>query len=140
MESHQAETGDLQRWWREHSELDRLVAALERTLGGRRAAEVQDALDDLQESLEAHFNLEERLYFPLVERYSPDHASAVRAAVQGHAAIRLALRELSDLVEAGETSAARRALGLLLDQFRSHEAHEEQLISELEDRERGTNR
>jgi iron-sulfur cluster repair protein YtfE (RIC family) len=124
--------GSLERWWEEHSELDRLVGAVEECLNGGRVEVSRGALDDLAGALESHFDIEERVYFPLVERFSPEHAASVRAARLAHVKVVETLENLRDLVERGEVSAARRILALLLDRFRTHEREEARLIAELE--------
>jgi iron-sulfur cluster repair protein YtfE (RIC family) len=131
-----ADRDSLQRWWEEHSELDRLVADVEDSLNGGRLDAAQVALAALAEALESHFNVEERVYFPLVERFSPEHAAIVRGARMGHARVTESLDSLREVVERGEIAAARRALAMVLDLFRRHEGEEAKLIAELELNER----
>jgi iron-sulfur cluster repair protein YtfE (RIC family) len=131
-----ADRDSLQRWWEEHSELDRLVADVEDALNGGRLDAAQVALAALAEALESHFNVEERVYFPLVERFSPEHAAIVRGARMGHARVTESLDSLREVVERGEIAAARRALAMVLDLFRRHEGEEAKLIAELELNER----
>jgi iron-sulfur cluster repair protein YtfE (RIC family) len=131
-----ADRDSLQRWWEEHSELDRLVADVEDSLNGGRLDAAQVALAALAEALESHFNVEERVYFPLVERFSPEHAAIVRGARMGHARVTESLDTLREVVERGEIAAARRALAMVLDLFRRHEGEEAKLIAELELNER----
>jgi soluble cytochrome b562 len=127
-----ASPASFQRWWAEHSELDALVQGVARTLETRHLAAAGSALDALADALEAHFGVEERVYFPLVERFSPQHAEVVRGARFGHRLVIEALEKLRDLVERGEMDAARHALGAVLERFRLHEAEEARLIAELE--------
>lgn len=122
----------LERWWQEHSELGELVEAAADALGGGSIGSAAQALDDLHEALEAHFGLEEALYFPLVERHSPEMAPSVQAARLGHDRIRARLENLRALVDDGDLRGARAALGDLLERFRSHEAEETKLITRLE--------
>jgi iron-sulfur cluster repair protein YtfE (RIC family) len=127
-----ADRDSLQRWWEEHSELDRLVADVEESLNAGRLEPARVALAALAEALENHFSVEERVYFPLVERFSPEHAAIVRGARLAHARVTESLDTLSEAVERGESVAARRALALVLDLFRRHEGEEAKLIAELE--------
>lgn len=122
----------MNRWWQEHSELDALVAVAVEALAGGATATPAEALEDLAEAFEAHFELEETYYFPLVERLSPDQRSAVDAARLGHRKLRWRMEDLLALVEAGDLRAARAALDVLLERFRSHEADEGKLIGRLE--------
>lgn len=127
-----ADAESLQRWWQEHSELDHLVSRVEDALAGSSFEPARAALEDLADALEAHFALEESVYFPLVERFSPQHAALVRDARTGHAKISESLDQMRELVENGEIAPARRTLAGLLDRFRLHESEEVQLISELQ--------
>ena len=58
----------LPRWWDEHSQLDGLVARIEAALAGGRIDPANTVLSEFEEVLEAHFTLEETVYFPLVGR------------------------------------------------------------------------
>ncbi|MBM4336196.1 MAG: hemerythrin domain-containing protein [Deltaproteobacteria bacterium] len=121
-----------ERWWEEHSDLDHLVAALEESLSGGRIAVSRRAVEELAGALETHFDLEERVYFPLVERFSPEHCTRVRAARVAHAQVSETLQSLCDLIERGETLKACRVLAVLLDRFRTHEIEDARLIADLE--------
>ena len=121
-----------ERWWEEHSDLDHLVAALEESLSGGRIAVSRRAVEELATALESHFDLEERVYFPLVERFSPEHSTRVRAARVAHAQVSETLQSLRDLIEQGETLKACRVLAVLLDRFRTHEIEDARLIADLE--------
>ena len=122
----------LTRWWQEHSELDRLVEAVETTLASRNTRTAGRVLEDLVEAMEAHFGVEENIYFPLVERVSPKHTPAIRAARREHQKIRESLEDLGALIERAQFDEARRSLALLLDRFHSHEAAETELVDDLE--------
>jgi len=125
-------TDGMERWWQEHSELDALVAVVVEALGRGALAPASGSLEDLADALEAHFETEESAYFPLVERVSPEHRSALDAARLGHRKIRERLEDLRALVENGNVRAARVALGILLERFRLHELEEAKLIARLE--------
>ncbi len=127
-----ADLENLQRWWQEHSELDGLVLAVEATMREGSLARTGQALEELESALDAHFTVEERVYFPLIEKLSPEHHASIRTAREGHLRIGELLSELHDLVERGELAAARRTLAQLLDGFRDHETHEVKLIADLE--------
>jgi iron-sulfur cluster repair protein YtfE (RIC family) len=129
---------EFERWWQEHSELDRLVSGLERAFNEGSIAAAGAALEELADSLEEHFGVEERVYFPLVEQLSQGHAPAVQAARLSHSKVRERLEQVRELVAEGKLVPAREALGLLLERFRAHEAEETQLIAQLEHLDLGT--
>ena len=126
-----ADSDGLERWWHEHSELAELVQAVEKTLARGSLERTSRALEDLEGVLDAHFTVEERVYFPVVERLSPRHQSVIRTAREEHVRISELLDELRDLVNRGEIAAAHRSLSYLLDHFRAHEEQEVKLIEDL---------
>jgi iron-sulfur cluster repair protein YtfE (RIC family) len=123
---------DFQRWWDEHSQLDRLVEELESALTRGALGPATAALDELASTLEAHFTVEEEVYFPLLGSLDPAHQPALDAARLGHDKLRERLEQLRQLVDTGEVPAARRALRVVLDRFRQHEEEEEKLVGRLE--------
>ena len=127
-----ADTQSLQRWWREHSELDLLVVTLEETMSRGSISAASAALEDLTEALEEHFGVEEDVYFPLVERLSAAHEPVLKAARLGHLKIRERLEDLRELVANGDMEPAHRGLALVLDRTRTHEIEEAKLIGELQ--------
>ena len=124
------ETG-LERWWVEHSELDRLVNDVADAMADSALSRASAALEELAFALEDHFEVEEQTYFPLVRRLSSKHEPVVRAALLGHSKIRQRLEQLRSLVDDGEVSQARRGFSVLLERFQTHEASEAKLIAEL---------
>jgi len=126
-----ADSDSLERWWHEHSELAELVHAVEETLARGSLERTSQALEDFEGVLDAHFTVEEEVYFPVVEKLSPRHQSIIRTVREGHVKISELLDELRDLVDRGEIAAARRKLSHLLDQFRTHEEQEVKLIEDL---------
>ena len=127
-----ADSESFQRWWQEHSELDGLVQEVEARMALGSLAKTSRALEGLESALDAHFTVEECVYFPLIEQLSPSRHTSIQAARTGHLGIVKLLDELRDLVECGELAAARRGLARLLDRFRDYEIHEAKLIEDLE--------
>lgn len=121
----------LPRWWEEHSEIDEMVADLTRMLAGGSLDRTLASFAAFQETVHTHFDAEETTYFPLVERFSPDEAEAVRAAKRGHDRVRSLMKELRAVLVDGDRPAARNLLVQLLDVLREHEAHEDELIRRL---------
>lgn len=131
METQPGGAGELERWWRDHSELDRLVACLVDTIDTGSAAAAESALEELASALEGHLSVEEDVYFPLVEKLSSDHREALRDALRAHDRVRSDLDGLRSRLREGELTGARRELIALLNRFRLHEEAEARLITEL---------
>jgi hemerythrin len=121
----------LQRWWREHSELDQLVETLLEACEGPRNAAASAALEEFAEALEGHFRVEEDTYFPLIERLDQDLAETLKGARLAHLMVRAQLEELRGCLARGEGAKAREVLKGLLELFRNHEELESRLIAEL---------
>jgi hypothetical protein len=128
-----ADPESLLRWWRERSELDRLVETVIETMDGGNLSGMGRALEEFEEALEAHFTLEEKVYFPLIEQFSPPHRGVVEMARLSHQRIRDAINDVRELVGNGQIAAGSRALFVMLDCVRTHESEETKLILDLED-------
>jgi hypothetical protein len=122
---------DLERWWQDHSELDYVIDALLTMIDRGSAAAASNALEDLAGAMEAHLEIEEEVYFPLIERLAPEHASTVGAARRTHLDLREHIASLRDHLAQSELEAARGALTKLLRELRTHEQMEAQLIADL---------
>ena len=75
-----ADSESFQRWWQEHSELDGLVREVEARMARGSLAKTSRALERLEAALDAHFTLEERVYFPLIDQLSPSRHTSIQAA------------------------------------------------------------
>jgi iron-sulfur cluster repair protein YtfE (RIC family) len=122
---------ELQRWWQEHSELDRLVETLVEKLSKGSIAGAQAVLEDLSERMDAHLKLEEDLYFPLVEQFSHSHTSTLRKLCLEHLDLRADLETIRSHLCQGDLGAASGALALLVARLRAHEEVETGLIDDL---------
>ena len=118
----------LPRWWAEHSELDQLSAELRRSLAFHGPARVSQAMEEFAAQLESHLEVEEEVYFPLIEQLVPDQATGTRRARVAHVLLRLDLGTMRAQIEKGDLDQARRTFEFLLRRFRDHEHQEAELI------------
>ncbi len=121
----------IERWWEEHSELDELVSALAGALDQSNVSPASAALKDLRDAVDAHFDAEEGVYFPLLEKLSPAHGADVRAACEVHAQVRGDLEKIRSHLSDDELDRARALMGELMVLFDDHEQAESRLIAEL---------
>lgn len=121
----------MNRWWREHGELDRRIDAVLAAIEGGSLARVSADLEELASAFEEHFDEEESVYFPLISGLSSRHQSVVGAASLAHRKIRDRVDQARKLINDGELAPARRDFSVLLDRFRTHEAMEAKLIAEI---------
>ena len=120
------------RWRQQHSDLDRMIEDVSQAIESGSSQAAGAALEELGDELEAHFAVEEEVYFPLIERVSTLYVPVLRSARLGHRKIRARMEDLRDLIERAEFGPARRALAVLVDRFHTHEATEAKLVRELE--------
>ncbi|UCE85436.1 MAG: hemerythrin domain-containing protein [Deltaproteobacteria bacterium] len=119
------------RWWQEHSALDGMVETLVEAIEGRDSDAARAAAEDLFGAMDAHAREEEAVYFPLIERYGPDQADAIRRARAAHVELREDLDAVRSALGGGDLPAARGALEQLLERFRLHEEAEARLLDQL---------
>lgn len=120
-------------WWQQHTDLDDLVRALEETLprGGETARAAWTAF---AQAIDAHFAVEEDVYFGLVHRLCPDLETRVARAREAHDAIRAEIRRVGEELGASESAHVQRLLGGLLAAFGEHERLESLLVRALAER------
>jgi hemerythrin-like domain-containing protein len=121
----------VQRWWEEHSELDRLVKGLEDTLEVGNAARASEALERFAEALGSHLSVEEDVYFPLLEQLLPESLPDVRQARVAHRDLLSELDRMRDQLADTDVHTARSTLERLLWRFRDHEKLEAELIAQV---------
>jgi len=121
----------IERWWREHGDLDYQVGAVVHALTQRGVAAASAAIEDFASALEDHLGVEEEVYFPLIERLAPEHTPAVQRARLAHLELRDGIDELREQLMHGELMPARRSFTALLARLRSHEEMEGRIIADL---------
>ncbi|UCE86036.1 MAG: hemerythrin domain-containing protein [Deltaproteobacteria bacterium] len=129
--SQHAPRRDLESWWQDHSELDYMIDALLTMIDRGSAAAASSALEDLAGSMQAHLDVEEEVYFPLIERLAPEHSATLREARLTHLELRERIEALRQHLALGELEDARSALTKLLHELRAHEQMEARLIADL---------
>lgn len=121
----------IERWWRDHNDLDYQVGAVVHALTQRGVTAASAAIEDFAAALEDHLGVEEEVYFPLIERLAPEHASAVQRARFSHLELRDGIDELREQLMRGELIPARRSFTALIALLRSHEEREGRIIAVL---------
>jgi len=115
----------------QHEKLNELYADLRRELDqGNQAGALVDC-GRLRDALEAHFEVEDCVYFPAVHGFRPDQGSLLRRLASDHAAFRDALAELQTTLEAHDMEAGSAQLHRLVTALAAHEKKEEVLLAEV---------
>lgn len=115
----------------QHRRLDGLLggvrAALARTL-----PEVGHALAELEEALAAHFEQEDRLYYPPIGSLRPEHRASVQRFASDHRRFLDRLEALADRIRRQAVAEAAREFETFAADFVGHEAGEEALLAALQ--------
>ena len=95
-------------------------------------AEAAAAFGRLREELEAHFEKEDRLYYPAIRALRPDRAQAVGRVEMAHQQFVRRFELIVGLIEARKLDEAERSFEEFAEAFIHHEIREEDLIRSLE--------
>jgi hemerythrin len=95
-------------------------------------AEAAVAFGRIREELEAHFEKEDRLYYPAIRALRPDRAEAVDRVGRAHAQFIRRFDLIVVQLRAGKRDEARRSFEEFAEAFIYHEIREEDLIRSLE--------
>jgi regulator of replication initiation timing len=120
--------GEAKRLSTQHKQLDTffdmVTSALERgSLTGARVSFVRFC-----DALEAHIDLEDRVFFPALRGLRPDMTERLTGLVEEHTAVRLELDQLRDLLAVGSAETFSKQferLGVFLGE---HERREDELL------------
>jgi hypothetical protein len=118
----------------QHRQLDDFYAWLVAALDAGEAPAVFSAFRRFSDALEAHFALEDGLYFPALRGLRPALEPELEALGEDHRALRERLAGLARLVEASPCEACRRPLERLAGDLAEHEGREEGLLASLRTR------
>lgn len=117
----------------QHRKLDTLfVGLLEALRTGGAAETIRADFKRLRETVEAHVDQEDRLYYPAVGALRPVHRPALDGLVVAHEIFRSQLGAIEASLAAAEFAEAERVLGEFVEGFAAHEAAEEALLRRID--------
>jgi hypothetical protein len=120
----------------QHRRLDALFAnARDALQAGDAPVAAREALAALRGALDAHFEQEDRLYYPTIWSLRPEQKPGLLAAVDAHQDFRARLGRIEGRIDDGELEQARAGFAELAAAFARHEREEERILDAL-DRER----
>jgi hemerythrin-like domain-containing protein len=116
----------------QHEQLDSLFGLVADAVDREERVQARDAFVRFQDALDAHFSLEESMYFPALHGLRPALSAELRELVREHGVLREVLfrvgRLLGDSVPLPECA---RELDRLADQLADHESREELLVGHV---------
>jgi hypothetical protein len=116
----------------EHRRLDVLFEEARAALGAGPGEAARHALVILAEALEAHFEREDRLYYPAVGALRREHARLLRSFATGHTRFLAQLEAIERQLGVGPSAGAAAAFEALAADFAAHEEEEEGLLRAIE--------
>ena len=116
----------------QHRQLDAFYARVAAAVHGDEPDEARTAFARFADALEAHFALEDGLYFPALCGLRPSFARHLESLSDEHQQIRERLAGVARLVEAGVCAECARPLEGLAGDIAAHEGREEELLGSIQ--------
>ena len=117
----------------QHEHLRTLHRALAQAVDRGRIAEIRESVECLRGAIEAHFSLEDGVFFPAVRGFRPEVARELRTLVHEHGKYRADIARLSDALASGTLDAFAERCRALAESIADHEEREERLVATLAD-------
>ena len=115
----------------QHRRLDGLFGAVRHALS-RAGVEDGSALAELEEALAAHFEQEDRLYYPTVGSLRPEHRASVARFASDHERFLGRLEKVAERLRSRALEEASREFEAFAADFAGHETREESLLRALQ--------
>ena len=116
----------------QHRQLEVLFEGTRSAFGRGEVDAVRAGFERLREALDAHFDQEDRLYYPPIAALRPGHKIVVAGLGEAHAQFRIRFAEIADALATASLAAAQRAFEAFVASFTRHEVIEEELVRSLE--------
>jgi iron-sulfur cluster repair protein YtfE (RIC family) len=113
----------------QHHQLDQFHEIFESALARGDAAAAELSFSRFADALEAHFGLEEQVYFPALHGREVVAASELAELAREHDALRAAVAEIAAALRARDLPACEAAVGAWLPRLVLHERREEALMA-----------
>jgi iron-sulfur cluster repair protein YtfE (RIC family) len=112
----------------QHHQLDQFHEVFEAALARGDAPAAEQSFARFADALEAHFSLEEQIYFPALHGRDSTAAGELAELVREHEALRGAVTEIASALRARDLEACDASLGAWLPRLVLHERREERLM------------
>ena len=113
----------------QHHQLDQFHEVFENALARGDAPAAEQSFARFADALEAHFDLEEQVYFPALHGRDPATAGDLAELVREHEALRGAIAEIAAALRARDLEACDGAFSAWLPRLVQHERREEALMA-----------
>jgi iron-sulfur cluster repair protein YtfE (RIC family) len=115
----------------QHRQLDQFHELVAAALEHGEPVQVRGAFTRFRDALEAHFSVEDDVYFPAVHGLRPELERDLTALVADHREMRRQLEKVQALFDADRLAEGGAALDAMVTVLIDHERREEQLLDRL---------
>lgn len=113
----------------QHVRLGELRSRVTAEIRDRSVPGARAAFRDFAVALEAHFRVEENIYFPSLQVLDEQSRSAIDDLLEEHRKLRLRVRDLIQRFASGNGFACLVVLKALIDELQNHEQREEAVMA-----------
>ncbi len=117
----------------QHEHLRALIQALADATENGRVSEIQESVDRLRGAIEAHFSLEDDVFFPAIHGLHSETARELHALMREHVDYLDDLARLRTELTTGAVGAFTKGYRAFCKSFAEHERREDRLIASLTD-------
>jgi iron-sulfur cluster repair protein YtfE (RIC family) len=115
----------------QHRQLDQFHEMVATALEHGDPAQVRSAFTRFRDALEAHFSVEDDVYFPAVHGLRPQLESELTSLVADHREMRRQLEKVQQLLDADRLAEGGAALDAMVSVLIEHETREERLLDQI---------
>ena len=115
----------------QHEHLRTLIHAIADAIETGRVAEIQESVDRLRGAIEAHFSLEDDIFFPAVHGLHPETGRELNALMREHGDFLEDLSRLRTGLTTGTLDAFAKGYRAFTESIAEHECREERLVASL---------
>lgn len=115
----------------QHRHIGEVQGRLESALAGAARDELKQALNRYRGAVDAHFSLEEEVFFPALHGLHPEQGAALERLSAEHGEFTRALEALERELDGDARERFGEALRRLVDRMAEHESREERLVRSL---------
>jgi iron-sulfur cluster repair protein YtfE (RIC family) len=115
----------------QHQHLRALIESIEEASEIGQVAKVQESVDRLRGAIEAHFSLEDDIFFPALHGLHPETGRELNALMREHADYLEELARLRAELEADTLDAFAEGFEVFSRTIAAHECREERLVASL---------
>jgi hemerythrin len=117
----------------QHENMHELVRELEQALSEERTDKLKDVLLRFRAAMEAHFSLEDGVFFPALHGLHPEQRSELEELSRQHQSFGVEVGRLSQWLEENSLEKFASAFHELLERLAMHEKREERVVRAIAD-------